>query len=151
MGGGIFKKLTASFGRICGRLPDKRRPGHNLRYGIADIVKRAFGVFFFQYRSMPGYQRRMREKCGRSNLETVFEVPALPSDTWIRTRMDLIPPEQSGGVFNSTLKTADEAGLPGGYRVPGGGVLIALDGLWYHSSEKIHCDRCPRQTKAGVT
>jgi hypothetical protein len=99
MGGETFKKLTASFGRICGRLPEKRRPGHNLRYGIADIVKCAFGVFFFQQQSMPGYQRRMREECGRSNPGTVFEVTALPSDTWIRTRMDLIPPEQSGGVF----------------------------------------------------
>jgi hypothetical protein len=101
MDGGIFKKLTAGFGRICGRLPDKRRPGHNSSYGVAGIVKRASGVFFFQYRSMPGYQRRMREKYRRSNPGTVFEVTTLPSDTWIRTRMDLIPPEQFGGVFNS--------------------------------------------------
>ncbi|MDR0758690.1 MAG: hypothetical protein LBF74_01075 [Treponema sp.] len=102
MRGEIFKKLIANFGRICGQLPDNRRPGHNARYAIADIVKCAFGVFFFQHRSMLDYQRRMREKYGRSNLETVFEVSVLPSDPWIRAQMDLIPPEQFGGVFNST-------------------------------------------------
>jgi hypothetical protein len=32
-----------------------------------------------------------------------------------------------------------------------GGALIALDGVWYHASEKIHCPRCPRLTKGGVT
>jgi hypothetical protein len=58
-------------------------------------------VFFFQHRSMPGYQWRMREKFGRSNPETVFEVTALPSDTRIRTWTGLIPPEQFGGIFNS--------------------------------------------------
>jgi hypothetical protein len=79
MGGEIFKKLIAHFGRICGQMPGKRRPGHNTNYRIAGIVKCAFGVFFFQHRSMPGYRKRMREQYGRSNPETVFEVTALPS------------------------------------------------------------------------
>jgi hypothetical protein len=133
--------------------PAAGQPAAGTQFAVRDRRHREMrlrGVFL----SAPvnaGYRRRMREKCGRNNLETVFGVSALPSDTRIRTQMDLIPPEQFGGVFNSALKIADEAGLLDGYRVPGGGALIALDGVWYHSSEKIHCDRCPRQTKAGVT
>jgi hypothetical protein len=41
-------------------------------------------------------------KGGVDLLQLFYSVPVLPSDTWIRTRMDLIPPEQSGGVFNET-------------------------------------------------
>jgi hypothetical protein len=67
--------------------------------------------FFFQRRSMLDSQRRMREEWGRSNLETVFGVTALPSYTWIRAQMDQIPSEQFSGIFNSTLKIADGAGL----------------------------------------
>ena len=37
------------------------------------------------------------------------------------------------------------------YRVLDGGVLIPLDGVWYHSSEAIHCDPCLGQTKNGMT
>jgi hypothetical protein len=32
-----------------------------------------------------------------------------------------------------------------------GGVLIALDGVWYHASENIRRDRCLHTTKDGVT
>jgi hypothetical protein len=89
MGGELFKKLIDNFGRMCGQMPDTRRPGHNERYRIADFVKSAFGVFFFQHPSMLDYQWAMREKRGRNNLEMVFGVSVLPSDTcfergWIR-------------------------------------------------------------------
>jgi hypothetical protein len=70
---------------------------------------------------MPDYQRRMQERRGRSNLETVFGVTVLPSDTWIREQPDRIPPEQFSGIFNSALEIAEEAGLAEGYRVLDGG------------------------------
>ncbi|MDR2802877.1 MAG: hypothetical protein LBB22_01140 [Treponema sp.] len=93
----------------------------------------------------------MKEKRGRNNLETVFGVTTLPSDTWIRAQMDKTAPEKFSGIFNTTLKIADESGLIEGYRVPDGGILIALDGVWYHASENIRYDRCLHMTKGGVT
>jgi hypothetical protein len=65
---------------------------------------------------MLGYQRRMKEQRGRSNLETVFGVTALPSDTWIGAQMDQIPPEQFSGIFNTTVEIAGGAGLLEGCR-----------------------------------
>jgi hypothetical protein len=65
--------------------------------------------------------------------------------------MDRIQPEKFSGFFNSTLKTAGETGLVDTYRILDGGVLIALDGVWYHASENVHCDRCLHMTKDGVT
>ena len=38
-----------------------------------------------------------------------------------------------------------------GYRVLDGGVLTALDGVWYHSSENIHCERCLHTAKDDIT
>ncbi|GHV41816.1 hypothetical protein AGMMS49546_18590 [Spirochaetia bacterium] len=138
MGGEVFKKLNEHIGRVCGQLPDQRRSGHNEQYEMADFVKSAFGVFFFQHQSMLDYQRKMKmkEKRGRSNLETVFGVQNVPSDTWIRAQLDGIGPEGLSPLFNLTLKTAEEAGLLQGYRVLDSGVLIALDGVttYYHSA-----------------
>ncbi|MHB9292519.1 hypothetical protein Holit_01617 [Hollandina sp. SP2] len=65
--------------------------------------------------------------------------------------MDKIAPERFSGIVDSTLKVADGAGLLEGYRVLDGGVLIALDGVWYHASENIHCERCLHMTKGRVT
>jgi hypothetical protein len=102
-----------------------------MRYAVADFMKCAFAVFFFQHQSLLDFQRRMKERVSRNNLETVFGVSEIPTDTKIRTVMDQIEPGQLGPVFHTTLKTADEAHLLEGYRVLDGGVLIALDGVWY--------------------
>ncbi|MDR1363474.1 MAG: hypothetical protein LBJ35_05440, partial [Spirochaetaceae bacterium] len=60
MGRKVFRGLIDSFNRVCGQMPDTRRPGHNERYEMGDFVKSAFGVFFFQHQSMLDYQRRMQ-------------------------------------------------------------------------------------------
>jgi hypothetical protein len=93
----------------------------------------------------------MQEKHGRNNLETVFGVTALPSDTWIRAQVDRIEPGKFTPLFDESLKIVEEEGLLEGYRILDDGVLIALDGVWYHSSENIHCPRCLHSTKDGVT
>jgi hypothetical protein len=80
MSGKLFKELIDNFGEMSEQMPDNRRCGHNERYQIVDIVKSAFGVFFFQHRSMLDYQRKMKEGHGRSNLETVFGGTAMPSE-----------------------------------------------------------------------
>ncbi|MDR0636828.1 MAG: hypothetical protein LBF87_07095 [Treponema sp.] len=101
----------------------------------------------FQRQSMLDYQRRMKEQHGRNNRETVFGVTTLPSDTGIRAQMNQIAPEKFSPLFEGFLRIAEEAGLLAGYRVLDGGVLIALDEVWYHASEKIHCKRCLHITK----
>jgi hypothetical protein len=88
MGRKVFKRLIDTFNRVCGQISDTRRSGHKERYETDGFVKSAFGVFFFQHQSMLDYQRGMREEHGRNNLETVFGVTALPSDTWIRAQAD---------------------------------------------------------------
>ena len=117
MGGGLFKRLNEHIGLVCGQLPDQRRSGHNEHYEMADFVKSAFGVFFFQHQSMLDYQRKMKEKRGLSNLETVFGVGNVPSDTWIRVQLDGIAPQGLSPLFNTALGTAEEAGLLQEYRV----------------------------------
>jgi len=50
-----------------------------------------------------------------------------------------------------TACAAEERGALDSYRVLDEGVLIALDGVWYHSSEKISCKRCLHVTKGDRT
>ena len=151
MGGKIFNKLRSNFEMVCQEIPDTRRQGHNLCYTVTDFMKCAFAVFFFQHKSLLNFQRQMKKRLAQNNLETVFGVSAIPTDTQIRTIMDKTKTEYLSPLFNSTLQIADEAGLLGSYRVLDDGVLIAIDGVWYHSSTNIHCDRCLHMTKDDVT
>jgi hypothetical protein len=62
-----------------------------------------------------------------------------------------VTPETFAPVFSGSLQIAQETGVMKQYQVLDGGALVAIDGVWYHSSEKIHCDHCLHITKDGVT
>jgi hypothetical protein len=60
MGRGILAAELRRFEKTekkVGKNPEwKRREDFNLTYEFADAIKSAFGLFFFQHMSMPGYQ-----------------------------------------------------------------------------------------------
>jgi hypothetical protein len=112
------------------------------RYTNRDAVNSAFGAFFFQFPSLLRYMRELQEKEKRDNIQSLFDVKGIPSDNQIRNIVDKIEPSALSGVFNDTLKFARQSGVIDEYRVLDGGVLLALDGLWYYSSQNIHCDHC---------
>ncbi|MDR1637956.1 MAG: hypothetical protein LBR93_11540, partial [Treponema sp.] len=56
----------------------------------------AFAVFFFLHPSLLDFQRAMKERRKRNNLETLFGVTAIPSDNQIRTLPDGIEPLAMG-------------------------------------------------------
>jgi hypothetical protein len=121
------------------------------------VLKTVLCVFFFQHPSGLDFQRKMHEGRRCTNLERLFDVKKIPLDTQIRNILDGVDPEQFGGVFNETLLIAEEHGMLDAFRVLEGGVLLALDGVWYHSSEKISCKHClcttrvDKKTKEPVT
>jgi hypothetical protein len=147
MGRGIFEDLLNRLEKKGETLNDNRRTGHNYRYSISDALKCVLAVFFFQHPSLLDFQRKMQEKSRRNNLESMFGVHQIPSDTQIRTVLDRIEPDSFGGVFNESLHEAESRGALEAYRVLDGGVLLALDGVWYHASENIHCKHCLHITK----
>jgi hypothetical protein len=151
MGEGLFDKLLGSLEAVGEKLPDQRQKGRNLRYRLVDAIKSAFMVFFFQHPSLLDFQRAMQERKKRSNVETLFGATKIPSDNQIRTLLDGIEPQAMGEVFEKTLRIAEEAGAIQPYRVLDGGVLLALDGVWYYSSQEIHCKHCLHQRQGEET
>ena len=151
MGRGIFNRLLHNLEAAGECLADNRRPGFDLKYKLTDALKCALSVFFFQHPSMLDFQLKMKEKRKRSNLETVMGVREIPSGVQITALVDGINPDSVSGVFNENLKVLDERGGLKDYRCLDGGVLLALDGVWYFSSEQIHCKHCLRKTKDGLT
>jgi hypothetical protein len=89
-GGELFKKLRTNFEQVCQHIPDTRRPGHNLRYAVADFMKMRLRRIFLPTSVLVGFSAA-DERTAK--------------------------PEQLGPEFNATLRTAREAGLLEGYRV----------------------------------
>jgi hypothetical protein len=151
MGRGIFNKLPNNLESAGEGLADNRREGFDLKYKLTDALKSALPVFFFQHPSMLGFQIEMKQKWKRDNLETMMGVAKIPSNVQITSLLDEISPDSLSGVFNENLRTVDEWGSLNDFRCLDGGVLLALDGVWRHSSEQMHCGHCLHKMKGGVT
>jgi hypothetical protein len=132
-------------------MPDSRECSNALKYRISDAILSAFAVFYFQHPSLLNFQQDMKRKHKRSNLETLFGVRDIPSSDQLTNIIDDIPNEQLAAVYEQAHQTAEEQGIIDLYRVLDGGVLVALDGTWTFTSEKIHCKRCLSVTNKNKT
>jgi len=151
MGRGLFSRMLKNLESTGETISDNRRQGFDLKYQLTDALKSALSVFFFQHPSMLDFQIRMKQQWKRNNLETMMGIQQIPSNVQITTLLDGISPDSVDGIFNENLHAVDEWGALHEYRCLDGGVLVALDGLWYFSSEQVHCDHCLTKTKDGVT
>jgi hypothetical protein len=70
-------------------------------------------MFFFQHPNLLEYQRRMKKRTGRSNLERVFEVEDIPSDTQMREILDGVPIEALRRVLPETFERMRRVGSRG--------------------------------------
>ena len=129
----------------------KRREGFNLTYSFADAIKSAFGIFLFQHLSMLGYQESLERGNQRKNAENILNVKEIPCNNQITRLLDEAGPEGFDENFKRGIEQAEEYGVLDQYRVLDGGVLIAVDGVWFQSSGKVHCDHCLHITGKGKT
>src|SRR3984893_10463330 len=83
----VLVALLRSFRRCLDRLRDTRR-GTNTTYRMVDFGMAAFSVFFMQSPSFLAHQRRLEHGHARSNCESLFEIPKIPTDNQIREILD---------------------------------------------------------------
>lgn len=122
-------------------LPNPRQ-GKNTRYSMEDFATSALSVFFTQSPSFLAYQKTMQQNKGRSNAQSLFEMEEIPCENQIRETLDHVAPEEIFPLYDDVLEAFKEQGVIEQYRAVHGTIAIALDGTWYHSSEKIHCANC---------
>ena len=144
-----FDNLVSEFKWLVKTLPDKRK-GLNTSYSIADAALSAFSVFFMQSQSFLAHQIKMQEDRGSNNANNLFQVENIPSDNQIRNILDTIPPSSIIPMFDYVFNGLKSLGYFEHYRSINKTILIALDGVNYFSSDKIHCEQCnTRHLKNG--
>lgn len=121
--------------------PD-RRTGTNTQYSMEDIGLSAFSVFFTQSPSFLASQKTLQQAKGQSNAQSLFEIQHIPSDNHIRQTLDPVPPETLFPLYDQVLQALRQKGLLENFRGVNDTMLIALDGTWYFSSQKLHCPNC---------
>ncbi|MCK5872593.1 MAG: ISNCY family transposase [Methylococcales bacterium] len=136
----LIQQIQATF---C-TLPDSRK-GSNCHYAMSDAALSAFSVFFMQNPSFLAQQKSLEKSCGQNNVETLFGVHKTPCDNQIRYLLDTVSPTEFYPIFNHIFNGLIETGYLKPFQSIEKSLLVALDGVEYFSSEKIHCDCCSTQ------
>src|SRR6516162_7414670 len=117
----VLAPLLDSLRRCLEGFPDKRR-GTNSTYRMVDFGMAAFSAFFMQSPSFLDFQRRLENEHARSNCQTLFDIPKIPTDNQIRDMLDPAEPKLLHPVFAESI--------------------AILEGAEYFNSNKIHCHDC---------
>jgi hypothetical protein len=133
-------------------IPDTRQ-SDRVDYSLHDTLMSGFAMMFFQHPSLLALQRKMKRRRSRCNLETIFGVHEVPSDTQMREILDGVPvellrrvlPELFAKVRRVGWATDFKSPVPSGYH-QGDYYSAMLDGSDYFHSTKVQCPGCLHRT-----
>jgi hypothetical protein len=115
-------------------IPDPRRKP---RFSLPDTLLAALAMFALKDSSLLAFQRRTLD----DNLRRVFGLTTLPRDAQMRAILDDVDPDHVRPVFRDVFARLRDARVLDAYRVEGC-FLVALDGVEYFRSQKVHCPQC---------
>jgi hypothetical protein len=129
------------------QIADIRDP-RRITWELPAVLMSAFAMLFFQHPSLWEYQRRMQQRTGRSNLERVFAVEEIPSDTQMREILDGVPTEPLRRVLPQTFAQMRRVGWTTRFVTEVAGKKYyptAVEGSEDFHATQIHCPSCLRQ------
>src|SRR5262245_50680810 len=135
------------------RAVDDARATEQLRYSLHDTLMSGFAMMFFQHPSLLQFQRAMAKRRRRCNLQTLFSLQEIPSDTQMREILDGVEVGSIRGLLPQLWEKVRRAGwggrftttLPSGHH-QGTYYTVALDGSEYFRSTQVQCPHCLRQS-----
>jgi hypothetical protein len=142
-----LKPLIEGFKQTVINIPDKRRT-KSVNYPVLDTALSVLACMFYKSGSLLKFQRLMKKKLYKSNLNTQFGVEEIPSDNQIRSILGTIKPEQFSDVFKTYLYRLQRGNHLKKFCFEGK-YLVALDGTQYHTSEDISCPECLVKKKSN--
>ena len=124
-------------------IPDSRREP---TFSLPDTLMAGLALFALKDPSLLAFQRRTLDH----NLRHVFGLQAIPSDSQMRAILDDVDPDHLRPVFRDVFDRLQDAHVLDDYRVEGC-YLVALDGVEYFRSQKVHCPHCMTRHHANET
>jgi hypothetical protein len=135
--GTIFQFLYSKFKKV----PDHRNPLW-IEILLPDFLMSALAIFSLKFPSLLKFEEAMREKCGFSNLGSLFGVSRVPSDTQMRAVLDEVQPENLRSMFTGLFARAQRAKILEEFEFLDHHYLVSVDGTNYFSSNEVHCESC---------
>lgn len=133
---GLLKSLSQYFGS----LSEKGKGKHEI--SLMDCLLSGLAIFSLKYPSLLQFDKSRQNPAMASNMKRLFGIKNIPSDTYLRERLDELPASQLRGGFKHLFKEAQRGKLLEQFSWYEGYYLCSIDGTGYFSSHKVHCEHC---------
>ena len=123
------------------QVKDSRRS--NIQYSLPDICMSGYALFALKHDSLLSFETQT--KAEKHNLETVFGLKQLPSDTQLRAVLDRVDPTFLRNQLAVKFETLRKTGIikEFGYAIGAKTYhLLSCDGVQHFSSKKNNCPCC---------
>jgi hypothetical protein len=129
----LFELIQQQFTGIADHRP------MNVEIPLADALMSGFALFSLKDPSLLAFDGR---RTSDSNLNKIYHIGRVPSDTQMRKILDGVAPEKLRPVFKCLVNHLEDTGILEQMSYMDGHYLLSVDGTGYFSSKQIHCDSC---------
>lgn len=132
------------------RVPDKL--AGKTHFPLSNCLMSALAIFSLKYRSLLQFNDSQRDEKVRHNLKKLFFIKKVPSDTYMRERLDIINPAYFQRAFKSCFRALQRGKvLPLFYFIEDT-ILVSSDATGFFHSKQVHCKNCcVKQHRDGST
>ena len=146
-----FDALRQALSDVFNAIDDHRVQGR-CKHSLHDAFMSGFACMFFQDPSLLQFQERLEESEHNNNLRTLFKVTTIPKDSQLRDIIDQAESDALRPVFKDYFERLRRGKHLDSFQIVPGQYLCAIDGVHYHSSDKVHCQCClTKHHKNGTT
>ncbi len=133
--------IIQSLGDQFAKIKDHRDP-LRVEISLRDCLMSAFAIFHLKFPSLLNFEEEMKKKKNFSNLQSLFKVERIPSDTRMREVTDEVDPEEFRQPFKSLFSRAQKANVLRDFKSIQSSYLLAIDATGYFSSDALSCKHC---------
>jgi len=141
-----FDRLMQTLSDEFAQLPDHRRA--NASYSLADILRSAFAMFSLKSPSLLAFGEQTLAE--QQNLQAIYQIAAIPSDTQMRAILDPVSPSHVRTLFVKLFHLIAAAGVVKQYHYFKQHLIVSTDGVEHFSSTRIHCDHCTTRRRRNA-
>lgn len=139
-------KILLFFKKYFDLLPENNRVDTNTKIPLGDALMSAYAMFALKFPSALQFDDEARKKAQKHNLNSMFGINNIPSDTQMRSIVDDVPSSVFRGIYNELFrKIQRDKKLEAFEFLNIDGVphyLLLVDGTEFFSSKKVHCKNC---------
>lgn len=134
----LFNTLRQSFSNI-----PEHRPG-DIKISLPDTLMSAFAMFSLKYPSLLAFDERRK---GDHNLNSIYGIDNIPSDTQMRSILDDVLPDYIRPMYKDIFRQVQRGKALEQMVFMEGRYLVSLDGTGIFSSHKLNSKYCLKKTK----